>query len=252
MGAGVQVDGRHVDAEELPGDASRRPVVLLHEGLGSIGLWRDFPVALQQATGRRVIVYSRPGHGRSEPPVAVPRTRGFFAREADVVLPAVLAAFAARDSVLLGHSDGATIALLHAATHDVSGVVAMAPHVFVEAERLPGIRDAVASFESGDLRTRMTRHHDDADHVFRSWSDLWLDEGFADWTIEEELETATAPLLLIHGADDQYGSLEQLERIEARVHGPVRRVVVPTGHSPHLDRPDLVLSETIAFLDGLP
>jgi len=248
---GVQLDGRHVDALELPGDDGRRPVVLLHEGLGSIGLWRDFPVALQQATGRRIVVFSRPGHGRSEPPADV-RDASFFAREADVVLPAILGAFSARDPVLLGHSDGATIALLHAAGHDVSGVIAMAPHVFVETDRLPGIRDAAREFVSGGLRTRMARHHDDPEHVFRSWSDLWLDPGFASWSVEEGLETVTAPLLLVHGADDQYGSVEQLERIERRVRGPVRRAILPTAHSPHLDRPDLVLPETIAFLEQVP
>lgn len=251
MGAGVQVDGRHVDAEELPGDDGRRPVVLLHEGLGSIGLWRDFPVALQQATGRSIVVYSRPGHGRSEPPADV-RDASFFAREADVVLPAVLTGFSARDPVLLGHSDGGTIALLHAAGHDVTGVIAMAPHVFVETDQLGGIREAVAAFESGDLRGRMARHHDDPGHVFRSWSDLWLDPAFASWTIESDLETVTAPLLLVLGEDDRYGSVQQLDRIERRVRGPVRRAILPTGHSPHLDRPDLVLPEVVAFLDQVP
>lgn len=251
MGAGVQVDGRHVDAEQLPGDASRRPVVLLHEGLGSIGLWRDFPVALQQASGRSIVVYSRPGHGRSEPPVEA-REAAFFAHEADVVLPAVLAAFSARDPVLVGHSDGGTIALLHAARHDATAVVAMAPHVFVETGQLEGIREAVAAFEGGDMRERMSRHHDDPDHVFRSWSDLWLDPAFASWSIESELETVTVPLLLVHGEDDHYGSVQQLVRIERRVRGPVRRAILPTGHSPHLDRPDLVLAEVVAFLERVP
>jgi pimeloyl-ACP methyl ester carboxylesterase len=251
VGPGVQLDGRHVDALELPGDGGRRPVVLLHEGLGSIGLWRDFPVALQQATGRRIVVYSRPGHGRSEPPDDV-RTADLFAYEADVVLPAVLAAFAARDPVLIGHSDGGTIALLHAATHDVSGVIAMAPHVFVEVDCLAGLRDTAAGFDAGELRTRMGRHHDDPDHVFRSWSNLWLDPGFAAWSIESELETVTAPVLLVHGIDDGYGTIEQLDRITCRVRGPVRCVEVPAGHDPHLERSDLVLPEIIAFLEQVP
>lgn len=251
MAPGVEVGGRRVDALELPGDDGRRPVVLLHEGLGSIGLWRDFPVALQQATGRRIIVYSRPGHGRSERPFT-PRTPAFFVHEADVVLPEVLRAFAAREPVLFGHSDGGTIALLHAATRDVTGVIAMAPHVFVESEQLPGVRDAVTTFEAGDLCARMARHHDDPEHVFRSWSELWLDPVFAAWTIEHELETVTAPLLLVHGADDHYGSVAQLERIERSVRGPARRLILPTGHSPHLERPDLLLPQTIAFLEQVP
>lgn len=243
-----------IETQDLPGDATRRPVVLLHEGLGSIGLWREFPRVVQGATGRRVIAYSRPGHGRSATELAeVPRTAAFFAHEADVVLPRVLEACGVTEPpVLVGHSDGATIALLHAAHHDVAGVVAMAPHVVVEIEALTGIEDAVRAFETGDLRERMARHHDDPDHVFRSWSDLWLDPAFTSWTIEDALAGVTVPLLLVHGAQDHYGTEAQLDRIAARVRGPVQRLVVAAGHSPHLDAPEVVRDAVAGFVAGLP
>lgn len=248
----VLVDGREVETLDLPGDPDRRPVVLLHEGLGSIGLWRSFPRDLAAATGRRVVAYSRPGHGRSAPPAGGPRTAAFFDREADVVLPAVLRALGVEAPVLVGHSDGATIALLHAARHRVVGVVAMAPHVFVETDAVGGIQDAVVAFEEGDLRTRMTRHHDDPDHVFRSWSDLWLDERFWPWTIEADIATLAVPLLLVHGTRDHYGTLAQLDRIEAAVsRGAVQRLVVAAGHSPHLDAPEVVRDAVAGFAAGL-
>ncbi len=244
----VLVDGRRVETLDLPGDDTRRPVVLLHEGLGSIGLWRDFPRAVASATGRRVVVYSRPGHGRSERPAGGARTAAFFAREADVVLPAVLEARDLRDPILVGHSDGATIALLHAARAPVTGVVAIAPHVFVEPDAVGGIEDAVRAFEEGELRERMSRHHDDPDHVFRSWSDLWLDPRFLTWSIEADLRTLTAPLLLVHGAQDHYGTVEQLDRIEARVaSASVQRFVAAAGHSPHLDQPEVLRDAVAGF-----
>jgi pimeloyl-ACP methyl ester carboxylesterase len=250
----VLVDGRRIETLDLPGDPDRRPVVLLHEGLGSVGLWRDFPRDLAAATGRRVVVYSRPGHGRSAPPPGGARTTSFFDREADVVLPAVLAALGVgAGPILVGHSDGATIALLHAARHDVAGVVAMAPHVFVETEAVAGIEDAVRAFEEGDLRERMARHHDDPDHVFRSWSDLWLDPRFWPWSIEADVAPLDAPLLLVHGARDHYGTVEQLDRIEAAVSAAgVQRLVVAAGHSPHLDQPEVVRDAVAGFVARLP
>ncbi|PTL59602.1 alpha/beta hydrolase [Paraconexibacter algicola] len=249
--APVEVAG--VDVLDLPGDPARRPLVLLHEGLGSIGLWRDTPRTLASATGRRVVAYSRPGHGRSAPPPGGARTAAFFDREADVVLPALLDGLGITAPLLVGHSDGATIALLHAARHPVGGVVAIAPHVFVETDAVGGIEDAVRAFEEGDLRARMAKHHDDPDHVFRSWSDLWLDPRFWSWTIEDEIAPLAAPLLLVHGARDHYGTLAQLDRIEAAVSASrVQRLVVDAGHSPHLDRPEVLRDAIAGFAAGLP
>jgi pimeloyl-ACP methyl ester carboxylesterase len=245
------VDGLHVEVADLPGDGARRALVLLHEGLGSVGLWRDFPQALHAATGRRVVVFSRFGHGRSDPPRA-PRTPAFFHEEADDVLPALLAQLDAPEPLLVGHSDGASIALVHAARHPVSGLALLAPHVFLEDSMVPPIRVTRREFEEGELRARLARHHDDPDVAFHGWCDVWLDPAMRDWSLEPEAAEVVAPTLLIQGAEDEYASLAHLERIEARVRGPVRRLVVPGGHSPHLEQAEAVVEAIAAFARGLP
>jgi pimeloyl-ACP methyl ester carboxylesterase len=232
---------------ELPGDPSLRPLVLLHEGLGSVSAWRDFPETLQQATSRRVIAYSRFGHGSSDPPPA-PRTPTFFHEEAYDVLPQVLGQLDVEEPILVGHSDGASIALLYAGARPVRGLVLLAPHVVVEDVTLAAIRETRDRFETGDLRQRLARHHDDPDTAFRGWCDVWLDPAFRGWTLEPEADRVDCPVLLIQGADDPYGTLDQLDRIEARVRGPVFRKVVPGGHSPHRDAPEVVLHELVRFV----
>jgi pimeloyl-ACP methyl ester carboxylesterase len=245
------VDGLHLEVADLPGDADRCALVLLHEGLGSVGLWRDFPPALQAATGRRTIAFSRFGHGRSDPPRA-PRTPAFFHEEAHEVLPALLAQLDAPEPLLVGHSDGASIALVHAARHPVGGLVLMAPHVFLEDSMLPPIRVTRQAFEEGELRARLARHHDDPDAAFHGWCDVWLDPAMRDWSLEPEAAEVAAPTLLVQGAEDEYASLAHLDRIEASVRGPVRRLVVAGGHSPHLEQPDAVVAAIADFAAGLP
>jgi pimeloyl-ACP methyl ester carboxylesterase len=230
------VAGRRLETAELEGDAGRRPLVLLHEGLGSVGLWREFPRALHAATGRRLIAFSRFGHGRSEPP-ARPRTPAFFHEEALEVLPELLAQLGAEEPILVGHSDGASIALIHAGRHPVTALALLAPHVIVEDITVAEIRAARDRYANGDLRERMARHHDDVDAAFWGWCDVWLDPAFRDWSLE---------------ADDPYGTLEQLDRIEARVRVPVQRLVVPGGHSPHLEAAEEVVAAIAAFTDALP
>ena len=244
------VDGLTVEVADLGGDRARRALVLLHEGLGSVGLWRGFPQALHEATGRRVLAFSRFGHGRSDPP-RHPRSPAFFHDEALVVLPALLAQLDAPEPLLVGHSDGGSIALIHAAHHPVSGLALMAPHVVVEDVTVEAIRGTRREFEEGELRARMARHHDDPDAAFRGWCDVWLDPAFRAWSLEADAEAVSAPTLLIQGADDPYGSLDQLDRIEARVRGPVARLVVPGGHSPHLEQPDAVVAAIAEFAAGL-
>ena len=246
----LTVGGRRLEAVELPRDPARAALVLLHEGLGSVGLWRGFPAALAQATGRRVLAFSRFGHGRSEPPPR-PRTPRFFHEEALDVLPAVLAQLEAPEPVLVGHSDGASIALLHAAAHPVRGLALLAPHVLVEALTVDAIRRTDAEYAEGGLRGRMARHHDDVDAAFRGWRDVWLDPEFPSWSIEEETARVRAPVLLVQGADDPYGTLLQLDRIEARARGPVQRLVVPGGHAPHLEQPEAVVPAVAAWAAGL-
>jgi pimeloyl-ACP methyl ester carboxylesterase len=247
----VRIDGREIEIAELPGEEARRAVVLLHEGLGSLGLWRDFPEALAAATGRRVIAFSRFGHGRSDPP-ARPRTPAFFEQEALEVLPRVLEQTDAAEPLLLGHSDGASIALIHAGRHPVAGIALLAPHVVVEDVTVAGIREAREAFESGRLRERMARHHDDPDAAFHGWCDVWLDPAFREWSLEADAERVRCPVLLIQGEDDRYGTLDQLDRIEARVRGPVERLVVPGGHSPHLEAREPVLAAVVRWAHDRP
>jgi pimeloyl-ACP methyl ester carboxylesterase len=246
----IAVAGRRIETLELDGDPALRPLVLLHEGLGSVGLWRDFPQALAAATRRRVVAFSRFGHGRSEPPPA-PRTPAFFHEEARAVLPALLPQLDAAEPIIVGHSDGASIGLIHAAEHPVGGLVLLAPHVVVEDITVEAIRETRRAYEEDGLRERMARHHDDVDAAFRGWCDVWLDPAFRDWSLESDIETVTAPVLLVQGAEDPYGTLDQLDRIEARVGGPVERLVVPGGHSPHLERPEAVVAAIARFSEPL-
>src|SRR5436309_7756393 len=247
----VTVGGRRIEAAELAGDPARRPLVLLHEGLGSVALWRDFPQRLQAATGRRVLAFSRFGHGRSDPPPAS-RTPAFFHEEALDVLPELLERLDAGEPLLVGHSDGGSIALIHAGHHPVAGLALLAPHVVVEDVTVEAIRQTRAAYVDDGLRDRMARHHDDPDAAFWGWCDVWLDPAFRSWSLESDAERVDAPTLLIQGADDPYGTLYQLDRIEARVRGPVERLVVPGGHSPHLEQPDAVVAAIAAFAGRLP
>jgi pimeloyl-ACP methyl ester carboxylesterase len=247
----IDVAGRRLETVQYAGAADRRTIVLLHEGLGSVGLWRGFPAALRDATGRRVVAFSRFGHGRSAPPPRR-RTPRFFHEEALEVLPELLERIDAPQPLLVGHSDGASIAIIHAAHHEVVGLALLAPHVFVEQLTVDAIRETRTAYTSDALRERMARHHDDPDVTFWGWCDVWLDPAFATWSIEAEAACVTVPTLLVQGADDPYGTLEQLDRIERRAQGDVRRVVVPGGHSPHLEHPAEVVEAIARFAGSLP
>jgi pimeloyl-ACP methyl ester carboxylesterase len=243
----LEIDGRRLEAVEYAGHPDKRPLVLLHEGLGSVSAWRGFPEALHCATSRRVVAFSRFGHGRSDPPLE-PRTPAFFHEEALDVLPQVLRRLDAEEPVLVGHSDGASIALIHAGTQPVRGLVLIAPHVVVEDVTVAAIRETLERFETTDLRERLARHHDDPDVAFRNWCDVWLDPAFRSWTLEPDAARVDCPALLIQGTEDPYGTLDQLDRIEARVRGPTRRVVVPGGHGLHREAPVQIVREVARFL----
>jgi pimeloyl-ACP methyl ester carboxylesterase len=244
----MRVNGVELEAREIAGEEPA--LVFLHEGLGSVGLWREFPARLAAQTGRRGLVYSRAGHGFSDVP-AVPRTPRFMHDEALDVLPGVLAAAGVREPVLVGHSDGASIALIHAASHPVRALVLLAPHVFVEDLSVASIAEARNAFETTDLRERMGRHHRDAEATFRLWNDIWLAPEFRDWNIEDVLPHITAPVLLIQGEHDQYGTLAQVEAVRDGVAGPAELVVLDARHAPHLEAPEETLAAAARFVAGL-
>lgn len=234
-------------------DPARPTIVMLHEGLGSLAMWKDFPAALADAVGARVLVYSRYGYGRSTP-LAAPFAVDYMHREGLEALPRLLDRLGIEAPVLFGHSDGGSISLIHAggARRPVAGVVLMAPHVFVEDLTVASIEQAKQVFATTDLVEKLSRYHDDADRTFRGWNDIWLHPDFRAWNIEEYLPQVAAPVLAIQGADDEYGTLAQIDAIEAGVAAPVKRLVLEgCKHSPHRDRREAVLEATAGFVASL-
>ena len=229
-------------------------IVLLHEGLGCIALWRDFPQKLAAATGRGVFAYSRRGYGASDPAL-LPRPLDYMTREAVDVLPHVLDAIGLQRGILIGHSDGASIAALylgHIEDHRINGLVLMAPHFFTEPQGLASIAEAKIAYETGDLRSRLAKYHADVDIAFRGWNDAWLDPGFKDWNIEDALDYIRVPVLGIQGRDDQYGTLAQLKSMQTRLYSPFEALVLDEcRHAPFLDQPDKTIAVITDFCDHL-
>lgn len=247
--AGQLIEYERIDGRE-PG---RPPLVLLHEGLGSIAMWRDFPATLAQATGCPAIVYSRAGYGRSVPRRR-PFDRDYMHHEALEVLPALRTALGLAAPILVGHSDGASIALLHAgaARWPVRALVLEAPHVFVEALSLASIAAARTAYDTGGLKPRLARYHADVETAFRGWNDAWLAPEFRDWNITAALSAIACPVLLIQGADDAYGTLAQLDAIEHGLAGPHERVVLERcGHSPHREQTAAARAAMARFIAAL-
>lgn len=250
----VDIDGVALETRLIPGDPAAPWLVFLHEGLGSVSLWRDFPDTVARRLGARALIYSRRGYGQSAP-LAGPRARDFMHREARDVLPALLAHFHIERPILIGHSDGASIALIHAAdrANDIAAVVLMAPHVFVEPISIDAIARVRAAYLRGDLKDRLARHHTHVDDAFLGWADIWLDAGFGDWSLAPEIAQLQCPTLLIQGENDEYGTLAQIDAIEAGAAGPVTRLVLPAcGHVPQRDRPAEVVEAIVAFAASLP
>lgn len=227
-------------------------LVLLHEGLGCVGLWGDFPEKLSAATGAGVFVYSRAGYGKSSP-VTLPRPLSYMHDEARETLPPLLDAIGFRHGLLIGHSDGASIATIYAGSHQdhrVGGLVLIAPHFFTEDAGIASIFESRKAYETGDLRARLSRWHADVDNAFRGWNGAWLDPEFRRWDITEFLAYIRVPVLVVQGKDDQYGTVKQIEAAQAECYCPVEIALLPGArHTPQREAPDATLTAISGFVD---
>jgi pimeloyl-ACP methyl ester carboxylesterase len=232
----------------VPDDAPT--IVMLHEGLGSAGLWGDFPEKLQAATGAGVLVYSRAGYGASSA-ASLPRSLDYMHVEALEVLPQLLDAIGFRRGLLLGHSDGASIAAVYAGgnqDHRIRGLVLIAPHFVVEDISVASIAGIKAAYETTELRTKLARWHNDVDNAFYGWNNAWLDARFRDWDISEYLAYIRVPVAIVQGAHDQYGTLRQVEIAQESCYCPVDATIIPeAGHSPHREAPGATLDVIAEF-----
>jgi pimeloyl-ACP methyl ester carboxylesterase len=245
----VLVDGHRLETLAIaPGDASAPTIVMLHEGLGSIALWKDFPAKLAERTGCGVLVYSRYGHGNSDEQNEK-RPVSFMHREGEVVLPELLDKLEIERPILLGHSDGGSIALIFAGKYPERprALILEAPHVFVEEFGLASIRAAKVAFETTDFRAKLGRYHAHVDETFRAWNDIWLDPEFPKWNIESYLGTIRSPVLCIQGEEDEYGTRAQVETIVAKVPGAELMMLPECGHSPHRDQREATLERMAEF-----
>lgn len=262
-GRSIDIEYRWTDATEegSPLPARRRApspapiMVFLHEGLGSVSMWRDFPDQLCRTLGLRGLVYSRPGYGNSTPrPVNERWQPDFMHRQAFEVLPAFLQALGVAPSdqpiYLFGHSDGGSISLLYAArqSQSLAGIVVAAPHIMVEDITVENIQKAREAYLATDLKQRLGRHHRQPDSAFWGWNDIWLDARFRAWSIESELSAITCPVLAIQGVNDEYGTMAQIDGIAARVSQARLHKIAQCGHSPHKDQPQEVISAVEKFL----
>ena len=235
-------------------DAAHSPLLIfLHEGLGSLAMWKEFPAQLCKAAGLRGLVYSRPAYGRSTPRTADEHwAPDFMHRQAHEVLPALLQALhinvQQQPPWLFGHSDGASIALLHAAKHPVAGVVVVAPHLFVEEVSVASIEQARMAYAQGSLKAGLAKYHDEPDSAFYGWNDVWLSPAFRSWNIEADIAGITAPLLAAQGVDDEYGTLAQIRRIPPAVPQAQLLEIAACGHSPHRHQPQVLTDAVAAFL----
>jgi pimeloyl-ACP methyl ester carboxylesterase len=248
----VEVRGGRLEVQTIAGSASRPTLVLLHEGLGSISSWREFPSQLAAATGNPIVAYSRYGYGNSDV-LEAPFGVDYMHREALEALPELLGKLGIAAPILVGHSDGASIALIHAGARDrLRGLVALAPHVFVEDISVQSIAEAKVAFETTDLPEKLGRHHADPRRTFYAWNDIWLHPDFRRWNIESFLPAITCPVLAIQGYDDAYGTMAQLDAIATQVAGPCEVVgLADCGHRVHRDQPEQAVAAIARFAEKI-
>jgi pimeloyl-ACP methyl ester carboxylesterase len=248
----IQVGETRLEFVRLPSAHPREgspSIVFLHEGLGSVAMWRDFPQRVADASGCEAVVYSRAGYGRSDP-AQLPRSVRYMHDEGLTVLPAVLDALEIARPILFGHSDGGSIALICAGgtATQLSGVIAMAPHVMVEDISVTSIAQAKLAWQTTDLPARLGKHHADVDAAFQGWNDIWLHPDFRAWNIEEYLPRIDCPVLAIQGEDDEYGTMAQIDRIAAQARDVELVKLADCRHSPHKDQPEAVIAAVGEFI----
>jgi pimeloyl-ACP methyl ester carboxylesterase len=245
----VTVDGKRLETLVYAPPGSKPSIVMLHEGLGSVSMWKDFPEQLARATCCGVLAYSRYGHGKSER-LAEKRAAEFMHHEAQVVLPELLARFEIQAPILLGHCDGGSICIIYAAgaARKPRALILEAPHVFVEDLSVSSISKIRTAYQTTDLPKKLARYHDHVDETFWGWNDIWLDPRFRSWNIEEYLNCITCPVLVIQGEGDEYGTLAQVEAIKTRLPTSVTLVLPECGHSPHRDQRAMTLFAISKFV----
>jgi pimeloyl-ACP methyl ester carboxylesterase len=246
----LTVQGHSLEVQRIPGRSPHgSELVFLHEGLGSVSHWKNFPARVAEATGCPVTVYSRYGCGNSDL-LTEPRAVSYMHDEGLYALPDLLAELQIENPILVGHSDGGSIALIHAGAHDrVRGLVLLAPHVFVEDLSVASIAEAKTKFATTDLAEKLSRHHRDAAGTFWGWNNIWLHPDFRRWNIEEYLPRITCPILAIQGVDDRYGTMAQVQAIARQSGGPVEILALAEcRHSPQRDQPDAVLAAIAKFV----
>jgi pimeloyl-ACP methyl ester carboxylesterase len=245
----ITIGPGRIEYEHIAGDSHSPTIVMLHEGLGSVAMWKAFPKQLADATQSSVVVYSRHGYGRSAQ-VQAARSVRYMHDEALSVLPQFLDALEIVNPFLFGHSDGGSIALIHAGAsgRKVAGIVALAPHVFVEEISVTGISAAKVAYETTSLRERLAKYHEDVEGAFWGWNNIWLDPAFRAWNIEHYLPRIECGVLAIQGEDDEYGSMEQIERIARSASDVELLKLANCRHSPYKDRPDAVLQRVSGWM----
>jgi pimeloyl-ACP methyl ester carboxylesterase len=242
----LTVRGKKIEAQQI-GRPAGPTIVFLHEGLGSVGLWHEFPQKVAEATGLPAFVYSRAGYGQSEP-APLPRPVRYMHDEAEL-LPEILAAAGIADPILVGHSDGASISIIHAGSGGKArALVLEAPHVFTEEVGLQSIAKAREAYQTGDLRGRLAKYHQNVDAAFWGWNRPWLDPEFRKWNLTEFLPRIEAPILVVQGEQDEYGTRAQVEAIERGARDAQVLMLPECGHSPHRDQPEATLRAISAFV----
>jgi pimeloyl-ACP methyl ester carboxylesterase len=247
---GYRVDGHWLEAVRIEGrDPNLPTIVMLHEGLGSIAHWKNFPSLVAEETGAAVFVYSRYGHGGSDA-LTGPRAVSYMHDEAQIVLPEILRKAGIERPLLLGQSDGASIAILHAGMFPESpaGLILEAPHVFVEDITVSSIAQVRVQYEDTNLPQRLARYHANVDSLFRGWNDIWLDPDFRSWNIESFLDFIRCPVLVLQGAQDEYGTTAQIDAIQRRIPSASAIILEDCGHAPHRDCGEATLSAITQFL----